>query len=107
MKSFNSCVLAAAVMSFAGVATVHADAPPAGQVDFGTFTASASGGEFVEVNVTSSLISFATKAIEKDQPDVAQVLKGLQLVRVNVVGLGDDNRSDIMTRVQGIRDDLE
>jgi len=79
---------------------------PPGQVDFGTFSAP-SGGEFVEVNVTSSLISLATKFVEKDQPDIAKVLRGLQQIRVNVVGLDDQNRSDIEARVQGVRKDLE
>jgi len=107
MKCFKSCILAAAVLPIAVVSNVHSESLPAGQVDFGTFTAPATGGEFVEVNVTSSLISLATKFVEKDQPDVAQVLKGLQLVRVNVIGLSDENRSDIESRVQGIRKDLE
>jgi hypothetical protein len=105
MKYFKSCILTAFI-PFAVAANVRAEALPAGQVDFGTFTAS-SGGEFVEVNVTTNLVSLATKFLEKDQPDVAQVLKGLQMIRVNVVGLGDDNRADIEARVQGIRKDLE
>jgi hypothetical protein len=83
-----------------------AEATPPGQVDFGTFTA-AQGGEFVEVNVTSSLISLATKFLEKDQPDVAQILKGLQLVHVNVIGMNEGNRSELESRVQDIRKDLE
>jgi len=107
MKSFTSFVLAAAVTSVAATGSVYGEALPSGQVDFGTFTAPASGGEFVEVNVTSSLISLATKFLEKDQPDVAQVLKGLQLVRVNVIGMTEANRSDIESRVQAIRKELE
>jgi Na+-translocating ferredoxin:NAD+ oxidoreductase RnfG subunit len=61
----------------------------------------------VEVNVTGNLIALATKFLEKDQPDVAQVLKGLQSVHVNVIALNDDNRSDVQTRVEGVRKDLE
>jgi hypothetical protein len=107
MKCFKSFVLAAAVSSVAATANVYAEALPPGQVDFGTFTAPASGGEFVEVNVTSSLISLATKFLEKEQPDVAQVLKGLQLVRVNVIGMTEANRADIELRVQAVRKELE
>jgi hypothetical protein len=107
MKSFTSFVLAAAVSSVAATASVYGEALPPGQVDFGTFPAPASGGQFVEVNLTSSLISLATKFLEKDQPDVAQVLKGLQLVRVNVIGMTEANRSDIESRVQAIRKELE
>ena len=106
MKRFVPCLLATAVLPLTMV-NAFAEALPPGQVDFGTFAAPAGGGEFVEVNVTSSLISLATKFLEKDQPDVAQVLKGLHLVHLNVIGLSDENRSDIQGRVQGIRKDLE
>ena len=106
MKCFMPCILATAVLPLAVSVSAFGEALPPGQVDFGTFSA-ASGGEFVEVNVTSSLISLATKFLEKDQPDVAQVLKGLQLVHVNVIGVNDGNRSELETRVQGIRKDLE
>src|SRR5215471_10162251 len=103
MKCFIPCLLGVAILP---IAIARADTPPPGQVDFGSFSAP-SGAEFVEVNVTSSLISLATKFLEKDQPDVAQVLKGLQLVHVNVVGVNDGNRTELKTRVQGIRNELE
>jgi hypothetical protein len=107
MKSLMPCVLGAGFLPLLLAVRLCGDTPPPGQVDFGTFKAPGGGGQFVEVNVTGSLISLATKFLEKDQPDVAQVLKGLQSVRVNVVGLTDENRSDIETRVQGVRKDLE
>lgn len=107
MKQFLPCILGTAVLPLALAGTAFGEASPPGQVDFGTFTAPAGGGEFVEVNVTGTLISLATKFLEKDQPDVAQVLKGLQSVRVNVVGLDDANRPDIESRVQDVRKDLE
>jgi hypothetical protein len=107
MKCFMLCALGTAILPLAFVVSVCGEALPPGQVDFGTFSAPAAGGEFVEVNVTSSLISLATKFLEKDQPEVAQLLKGLQMVRVNVIGMNDANRSELETRVQGIRKDLE
>ena len=107
MKSLTRCVLAAGILPLVLAVSLCADTPPPGQVDFGTFKAPNDGGQFVEVNVTGSLISMATKFLEKDQPDVAQVLKGLQSVRVNVIGMDEENRADIETRAQGIRKDLE
>jgi hypothetical protein len=107
MKQFLPCMLETAVLPLALAANAFGEALPPGQVDFGSFTAPAGGGEFVEVNVTSSLISLATKFLEKDQPDVAKVLQGLKLVHVNVIGLNEENRPDIQERVQGIRKDLE
>lgn len=107
MKNLMRCVLGAGILPLVLAVRLCADTPPPGQVDFGTFKAPSGGGQFVEVNVTGSLISLATKFLEKDQPDAAQILKGLQSVRVNVIGLTDENRSDIEARVQGVRKDLE
>jgi len=107
MKQFMPSLLGTAVLPLALAANAFGDALPPGQVDFGTFNAPTGGGEFVEVNVTSSLISLATKFIEKQEPDVAQMLKGLQLVHVNVIGVNEENRSDIETRVQAVRKELE
>src|SRR5258708_5602075 len=106
MKCFMPYVLGTAILPLALAGYAFREALPPGQVDFGTFS-DVSGGEFVEVNVTSSLISLATKFLEKDQPDVAQVLRGLQLVHVNVISVNDGNRSELETRVQGIRKELE
>jgi len=78
----------------------------AGQVDFGTFTPSKDGGEFVEVNVPGTLIMLASKLVEKQEPDMAKLLNGLKAVHVNVIGLGDDNRAEIQKRAQKIRKDL-
>src|SRR5262245_40835770 len=86
---------------------VGAESLPPGQVDFGKFSPPGHGGEFVEVNLTSSLIGLAAKFLEKDEPEVARVLSGLQLVRVTVIGLNDENREDLGKRTQKIRKDLD
>lgn len=95
------------VASLAAALAVHAENPPAGQVDFGTFTPPASGGEFVEVNISSSLISMAARLVEKQEPDIAQLLNGLHLVQVHVVGLDDSNRTDLEHRIQKLRKELD
>lgn len=92
----------------AGVGTVlGAETQPPGQIDFGKFSAPGAGGEFVEVNLSSSLISLAAKFIEKEEPEVARLLNTVQLVRVNVIGLNDENRSDLEKRAQKIRKELD
>ena len=78
-----------------------------GYVDFGKFAPPAAGGEFVEINVGSNLISMVTHLTQKGEPDVAELLRSLQLIRVNVIGLNDDNRAEIGKRVQTIREELD
>ena len=78
-----------------------------GLVDFGKFTAAGKGSEFVEVLVKSNLLSLAAQLVEKAEPDAAKLLRSVQLVRVNVVGLTDENREEMQKRVQKIRSDLD
>ena len=85
--------------------SARADSP--GMVDFGKFTPPGNGSEFVEVQIRSNLLNFAAILVEKDEPDAAKLLRSVQLVRVNVVGLSDDNREEMQKRVKTIRQDLE
>jgi len=87
--------------------SVSAEELAEGQVDLGVFSPPAGGGEFVEVNLTSSLISLAARFVEKEDAQVAELIKGVHLVRVNVVGVDDQNRREIEQRVQKIRKQLE
>lgn len=84
---------------------VHAESP--GLVDFGKFTPPGKGSEFVEVQVRSNLLNFAAQLVEKEQPEAAKLLRNVQLVRVNVVGLTEENREEMQQRVQKIRQELE
>lgn len=85
--------------------SARAESP--GMVDFGKFTPPGNGSEFVEVQVRSNLLNFAAILVEKDEPDAAKLLRSVQLVRVNVVGMTDGNRAEMQKRVQTIRQDLE
>ena len=99
--------LAVAVLSAFASVGVCADNPPAGYVDFGKFSPPASGGEFVEVHIKSNLITMVARLAEKSEPDVAELLRGLQLIRVNVIGLDDENRAEMEKRVKKIRSELD
>src|ERR1035437_5034320 len=74
-----------------------------GQVDFGKFTPPGDGGQVVEVQIKSNLLSLATQLIGKQQPEVAKLLSSVQLVHVNVVGLPAENRAEVRNRVRQIR----
>lgn len=82
-----------------------ADLPP-GQVDFGSFSAPAGGGEFVEVNIPANLISIGARFVEKAEPEVAKMLNAIKSVRVNVIGVDKDNRTELEQRAQRIRQAL-
>jgi hypothetical protein len=106
MKTMIRYPLAIAVLA-AGVSfNVLAGLPP-GQVDFGKFTPPGDDGQFVEIQINSNLLSLAAQVVEKQQPEVAKLLRNVQLVHVNVVGLTDENRAEMTKRVRQIRHDLD
>jgi hypothetical protein len=83
-----------------------AQAQQPGQVDFGIFSPPASGGEFVEVNLSSNIISVAAHFLPKEEAEISKLLSGLHHIRVNVIGLDDQNRADITNRIQKVRTTL-
>jgi hypothetical protein len=100
-----SCPFAFALVTASLCLTAHAAAP--GVVDFGKFSPPDKGSEFVEVQVKSNLLTLAAQLVDKEQPDAARLLRSVQLVRVTVVGLTEENREEMQKRVQKIRQDLD
>lgn len=99
------CV-SAAVAAISVATTVRAADLSPGQIDLGKFTP-VEGAEFVEVNINSNLIAMVCNFAKKAEPDVAQLLAGLKSVRVNVLGLTEENREEITTRVTQLRSQLD
>lgn len=95
-----------AMLLLAVLPPAHGLCAEPGEVDFGTFTPSKGGREFVEVHVPTSLISLASKLVEKHEPDVAKLLAGIKQVKVNVIGLDDSNVEEFQQRAARIRTDL-
>ena len=107
MKSFVHQTIATTALAVLLAANVQADNSNPGSVDFGKFSAPGKGGEFVEVHVGSNLISMVSRLAGKEEPEVAEALGGLKEIRVNVIGLNNENRADLEARVKTIRADLD
>lgn len=103
MKCSLPCFAAALI---AASFNLYAEDLPPGHVDFGAFSPPGSGGQFVEVNLTSNLISLAARFVENEDADIAKLIKGLHSIRVNVVGLNDQNRGELEERIQSVRQKL-
>lgn len=100
----QTCVIAAASLLLITPLRA-ADAPP-GLVDFGKFTKPANG-ELVEVNLGGDMIAMALQVAGKGQPDLAEALSGLHSIRVNVVGLDEENRDEVIARMKSVRSGLD
>jgi len=106
MKLSMPCLIGTAILCAVATLPALADELLPGQVDFGSFSPPKGGGQYVEVNVPTALINLASKVVANDEPDVAKLLNGLKLVKVNVIGLDDENRPELEKRAQKIRQQL-
>ncbi len=106
MKSIlrPACTLAVASLLFTASLRA-ADALP-GLVSFGKFT-KPTNGELVEINLTSDMIAMAMQLAGKGQPEFTEALNGLHSVSVNVVGLDDQNRDEVTSRMKSVRAQLD
>ncbi len=107
IKSLIHYSCAAGLAAILSSASLYGQDAAPGSVDFGHFSPSASGGEFVEVNVSSNIIAMVTKLAGPSEPEIAEVVRGLQHIRVNVIALDDGNRASVLERFKAIRDSLD
>jgi hypothetical protein len=102
VSTFRAAILAGACSAAAMLA---GEKTPAGYVDLGQFTPSAKG-EFVEVNLQPCLLKLVAAVAACKDPEAANLIRGLQHVRVNVVKLDDTNRGPTTERMAAIREKL-
>lgn len=107
MKKILITSLTAATVSLAFVSVSLAGTPDQpGLVEMASFLPAAKR-EFVEVNLPTSLIKFAARVAKTQEPEVAELLGNIKSIRVNVVGLDDNNRADALGKIDGVRRQLE
>lgn len=94
-----------ALLAF-GIAAFAARAATPGYVDIGKFKP-ADGCQFVEVNLHTPLLKFASVFVDKEEPEVAALIRSVKHIRVNVVGYDESTRADTTDRVEAIRHELE
>jgi Skp family chaperone for outer membrane proteins len=105
MKTLIRSSLAAAALAFA-VSTSFAAPDEAGAIDVGQLMPSANG-EFIEVNLSSAMLKFAAKLAARHEPEAADLIASLKSIRVNVVSTDDDNREDVIAKIEAVRRKLE
>ena len=106
MKNILRQTCAISVASLLFTASLRAADSPPGMVNFGKFT-KPTNGELVEVNLSGDTIAMALQVAGKGQPDLAEALSGLHSIRVIVVGLDDQNREEVTSRMKVVRSELD
>ena len=107
MKNLIRRPIVITLLAGLAAASLHAAPETLPAVDFGKLPGPASGGEFVEVNVSSNLIAMAVRLAKDAEPEITGALRNLQRIHVNVIGLDDGNRAQVQERVKTIRTDLD
>lgn len=97
--------LSTVLVAFAIVSS-NVSAAPSGYVDLGKFKPT-DGCQFVEVNLHAALLKFASVFVDKEEPEVADLIRTIKHVRVNVVGYNESTRAETTDRVESVRRELE
>jgi hypothetical protein len=105
MKNLHRLLLATGFAALLSASIYAADSEP-GYIDMGQLVPSAKG-EYVEINLSPSLLKFAAKIASKQEPAAAALIGNLKRVRVNVVSLDDGNRKGTIEQMDNIRRKLE
>ena len=106
MKNLLRSSLAAATLSLALTASSHATETEAGAIDIGQLMPSAKG-QFVEINLSTALLKFAARIAARQEPETAELIRGLKSIRVNVVGMDETNRAGTIEKIEAVRQKLE
>jgi ATP sulfurylase len=106
MKRSIKYIVAVALLGAAAGLYAFAQSSP-GEVDMARVVEPAKAAQYVDVNVGRTLISLAARFVEKQQPETAELLRSVHLVRVNVVGVTDENREELQKRIGELRSQLD
>ena len=99
--------LLAGAMVIVSSESVWAARPNDGRVEFGEIPHSQSRGEFVDVNIGKGMIALTAKLIAKQDPEAASVLIGIDSVRLNVVGLDEENALPVRQKAQSLTTSMD
>lgn len=102
MKILRLASLALFSSALLFTAQARAAEKPAGYFDFAPFVAPAKG-DLVEINIEPSLLSIVGRVAQAQEPEAADLIKGLKLVRINVVKLDDGNRESTQKSIASVR----
>jgi hypothetical protein len=106
MKNLLRSSLAAATLSLALTTFSSAADLESGAIDIGQLMPSAKG-QYVEINLSSAMLKFAARIAARQEPEAAELIRGLKSIRVNVVGMDDSNRDSTIEQIESVRRKLE
>lgn len=79
----------------------------AGYVDFGDLQQFEDGDGVTEVFLDANLLKMVAKIANENEPEMANLLNGLKLIKVNAFEITDQNESELLKRMELIDKKLE
>lgn len=77
-----------------------------GYVDFGELAEFETGEAVTEVYIDETLLQMVAKMTKEKEPEMADLLNGLKLVKVNSYEISDENETEILNRMENIAQKL-
>ncbi|MDZ7764622.1 MAG: DUF4252 domain-containing protein [Melioribacteraceae bacterium] len=77
-----------------------------GYVDFGELAEFETGEAVTEVYIDETLLQMVAKMTKEKEPEMADLLNGLKLVKVNSYEISDENETEILNRMESIAQKL-
>lgn len=78
-----------------------------GYVEFGDLSVLEDGQTITEVFIEENLLKMVAKLARHEEPEVADLINGLKLVKVNTYEITDNNEKDILNKMESINKNLE
>jgi hypothetical protein len=77
-----------------------------GYVDFGDLSSLAADGAGTEINLEGQMLKNAAKSFQKDNPDLAELINGLKVVRVNQFNTKAKNKTKVENKIEALDKEL-
>lgn len=73
-----------------------------GYVEFGDLTEFETGESVTEVYLDGNLLKMVAKIAQENEPEMAELLNGLKLIKVNAYEITDENESELLKKMEAI-----
>lgn len=77
-----------------------------GYVDFGDLTEFENGEGVTEVYLDANLLKMVAKIAKEKEPEMANLLNGLKLIKVYAYDVSDENESELLSKMESIDKNL-
>lgn len=107
MKLLSRFIIVLILISFSQVTGQKKDySNEPGYIEFGDMSSLESGEMVTEVLLEDNLLQMVAKLAQAKEPELASLVNGLKLIKVNVFEVNNDNRAQIKSKMKSLQNDV-